>query len=71
MTVEKKRHIKLWPLLMAAVIFWTIGTGFFQNLAAGNDETYEGLKLFTDVVEMVEKNYVDPVETKELLHKAI
>ncbi len=71
MTVEKKRHIKLWPLLVAAVVFWTIGTGFFQNLSAGNDETYEGLKLFTDVVELVEKNYVDPVETKDLLHKAI
>jgi len=71
MTVEKKRHIKLWHLLVAAVIFWTIGTGFFQDLSAGNDETYEGLKLFTDVIEMVEKNYVDPVETKELLHKAI
>ena len=37
MTVEKKRHIKLWPLLVAAVVFWTIGTGFFQNLSAGND----------------------------------
>ncbi len=71
MTVEKKHHIKLWPLLVTAVIFWTIAAGFSQNLSAGNDETYEGLKLFTDVVELVEKNYVDPVETKALLHKAI
>ncbi|OQY04236.1 MAG: peptidase S41 [Desulfobacteraceae bacterium 4572_123] len=71
MTVEQKHHMKLWPMLVAAVIFWTIAAGFFQNLSAGNDETYEGLKLFTDVVELVEKNYVDPVETKELLHKAI
>lgn len=63
--------MKLWPMLVTAVIAWTIATGFFQNLSAGNDETYEGLKLFTDVIELVEKNYVDPVETKELLHKAI
>ena len=71
MTIGKKRQRKLWPFLVAAVIAWTIGTGFYRDLAASSDETYQELKLFTDVIELVEKNYVDPVETKELIQQAI
>lgn len=34
-------------------------------------ETYEGLKLFSDVLEEIEKNYVEPVESRKLIEKAI
>ncbi|MFW6271542.1 MAG: S41 family peptidase [Desulfosalsimonas sp.] len=36
-----------------------------------NEETYEGLKLFSDVIEELEKNYVEPVDSRELIEKAI
>ncbi len=36
-----------------------------------NDNTYRSLKLFTDVLEELEKNYVDDVDSKELIHNAI
>ncbi|UCD33888.1 MAG: S41 family peptidase [Desulfobacterales bacterium] len=67
----KKRHIKLWLILAVAVVFSTIGTGFYKNLSADSAETYRGLKLFSDVIEIVEKTYVDDVDTKELIEKAI
>ncbi|MFW6334497.1 MAG: S41 family peptidase [Desulfosalsimonas sp.] len=35
------------------------------------EETYEGLKLFSDVIEELEKNYVESVDTRELIEKAI
>ena len=71
MTIKNKRYIKLWLVVVIAIIFWTIGTGFYRNLSAGSEETYKGLKLFSDVIELVEKNYVDPVDSKELIEKAI
>lgn len=48
-----------------------IGSGFYRNLSASDEETYEGLKIFADVIDLVEKNYVDPVDTKDLIQKAI
>jgi len=71
MTIRNKRYIKLWLVVVIAIIFWTIGAGFYRNLSAGSEETYKGLKLFSDVIELVEKNYVDPVDPKELIEKAI
>jgi len=71
MTIKNKRYIKLWLVVVIAIIFWTVGTGFYRNLSAGSEETYKGLKLFSDVIELIEKNYVDPVDSKELIEKAI
>jgi len=71
MNLKKKQHIKLWLVLLIAVIFWTVGSGFYRNLSANGAETYKGLKLFSDVIGLVENNYVDPVDSKELIEKAI
>jgi len=71
MTTNKKRYVKLWLVVVIAVVSWTVGAGFYRDLSANNEETYKGLKLFSDVIELIEKNYVDPVETKDLIQKAI
>ncbi len=71
MTSKKNRQIKLWMAVIASVIFWTIGTGNDRQLSADNEETYKGLKLFTEVIELIQKNYVDEVDSKELIDKAI
>ncbi|MDL1967322.1 MAG: S41 family peptidase [Deltaproteobacteria bacterium] len=70
MTIKKRRYIKFWFVPFIVFVFW-VGTGFNHDLSASNEETYKGLKLFSDVIELVEKNYVDQVETKELIEKAI
>jgi len=71
MTIKKKQYFKLVLVPFVAIIFWAFEAGFNHNLSAGNEETYKGLKLFSDVIELVEKNYVDQVEAKELIEKAI
>jgi carboxyl-terminal processing protease len=71
MTRKSGRYIRLCLFLAVAVIFWTVGAGFYRDLSAGSDETYKGLKLFSDVLDLIEKNYVDPVDTTDLIHKAI
>lgn len=70
MTGKKKKNLKLWIVTGIAIMFCTAGSGFYRNLSA-DDETYKGLKIFSDVIDLVEKNYVDPVDTKELIQKAI
>jgi carboxyl-terminal processing protease len=71
MKLKKMPNIKLWMIMVSAVVLWTIGAGFFGDLAAKNEESYEGLKIFADVIELIEKEYVDKVESKELIEKAI
>ena len=71
MIIEKKKHIRLWLAVAITVIFLTMGTGFYGNLEAKSEETYKSLKVFSDVLEIIEKNYVDEVDSKELIQKAI
>lgn len=71
MTQKKKKHLKLWLVVGIAVLFCTIGSGSYRDISASDKETYKGLKLFSDVIELIEKNYVDEVDTKELIQKAI
>lgn len=71
MAPSRFRHVKLLLIPLVVIALWTAGSGFYRSTAAGNDETYEGLKLFSDVIELIEKNYVDEVEPKELIIKAI
>jgi carboxyl-terminal processing protease len=72
MMIQKKtRHFRLFIVTIIAVTFWTVGSGFYRNISADSEETYKGLKIFSDVIELIEKNYVDPVDTDQLVQKAI
>jgi carboxyl-terminal processing protease len=71
MTIKQFKHVRLWMAVAISVILWTVGAGFYRDLSASNEETYKGLKLFSDVIELIEKNYVDPVDAKKLVDDAI
>ncbi|MFO8085223.1 MAG: S41 family peptidase [Desulfobacterales bacterium] len=69
--IFKNRRFNIWLIIGFAVLFWIGGSNFYnENLATG-EETYKGLKLFTDVIDLIEKNYVDEVDTEKLMQKAI
>jgi carboxyl-terminal processing protease len=57
--------------MVIAVVFWTAGNGFYRDLSAKSEEAYEELKVFSDVIELIEREYVDEVDTKELIQNAI
>ena len=67
----KKQRFRFWLTMGFAVVFLTVGTNFYRGNFANGQETYKGLKLFTDVIELIEKNYVDEVDTEKLMQKAI
>jgi carboxyl-terminal processing protease len=67
----KNRPLKVFLVIGVAVIFWAIGANVYRTNLANGEETYKGLKLFTDVIELIEKNYVEEVDTEKLMQKAI
>ncbi len=71
MTLKTERFKRLLIVMGIAVIFSIVGTGFYRDILAKNEETYKGLKIFADVIDLIEKNYVDPVDTQALIRSAI
>lgn len=71
MTTRKTRHLKLWVGMVFVSAMLILGHGFYRDLSANNEETYKGLKLFSDVIELVQKNYVDEVDTQKMIEAAI
>jgi carboxyl-terminal processing protease len=64
-------YIKHTKTIILVILLAITLSGFYRNLSASDDETYKGLKLFSDTLELIEKNYVDEVDAKDLIHKAI
>ena len=72
MQIKIKQYIiKLWFPIIIGTLFLILGCGFYNSLLAENEKTYKSLKLFSDVLEELENNYVDEVDTKELIHNAV
>lgn len=72
MAAVRKHWLKIWLVALLVVAGWTLGQGFYRDLSAtNNDETYESLKVFSDVIELIENNYVDEVDPKKLVEAAV
>ncbi|PID73261.1 MAG: peptidase S41 [Desulfobacterales bacterium] len=70
MPCKPKHRSRIGAILFTALFCFLLGTGF-RTLFAGDEPAYKSLRLFADVLDLVEKNYVDPVDKKELVEKAI
>jgi len=62
---------RIWVAILVGALIWTAASGIRHDLFAEGEGIYQGLKTFTDVLEIIEKSYVDEVNTKELIEKAI
>jgi len=71
MTKVKKSAVKACLIVSAIVFLSTAGMGFYQTILAKSEETYKGLKMLSDVIEIVERTYVDEVDSAELIEKAV
>ncbi len=70
MRLRPYRIFKLGFLAAAAACIMVCAAGTGTPVHA-DEKTYKSLKLFTDVLEELEKNYVDNVDSDELIHNAI
>ncbi len=57
-------------LVIVAVLTFA-SWGMSQRVVAVPNSTYENLKLFTDVLGIVQENYAEPVEAKDTIYNAI
>jgi carboxyl-terminal processing protease len=55
--------------VLLAVLF--SGRGGVEKVAAVPKDSYEGLETFTNILSIIQKNYVDAVDTKQLIDGAI
>src|SRR5512137_1847908 len=55
----------------AAALIVVIGFGVQYQCVAGGGNDYDSIELFTDVLKIVQKNYVEEVDTKKLIYGAI
>jgi carboxyl-terminal processing protease len=67
---KRYRGIVLVALLFSAFL-WVDAAELDNSLLAGTDKTYEELKIFSDILDIIEKNYVDPVDSQNLIRGAI
>jgi carboxyl-terminal processing protease len=67
----KQKRIILWLVLTLIVLSGTfVGRLSIENVNA-TEGIYEGIKVFTEVISLVKKNYVDAVDDKDLVQGAI
>src|SRR6202158_4334646 len=69
----KHRKQWLWTIVFVCALtgaFW-FGDHLVGRVSAVAKETYENIEVFTNVLALVQKNYVDPVTTKQLIDGAI
>ncbi len=57
--------------LMAVALMLILWDGWAGPLFAEKEQTYESLKLFSDVLQEIEENYVDEVDAERLIQDAI
>ncbi|MBI5642505.1 MAG: S41 family peptidase [Deltaproteobacteria bacterium] len=58
-------------VLTVVAIFTFASWGMTQKVVAVPNNTYESLKIFTDVLGIVQENYAENVDTKDIMYNAI
>ena len=61
-------HVVILSLLMTGILFFQ-GSG--RDVKAGTDDFYKNIEVFTEVLRQIEKNYVEPQDSKKLIYGAI
>ena len=71
MTANKRNRLIVAMAIALGVCIFVIGELAVQRAQALPDDTYKELQTFANVIAIVQKNYVEPVSTKDLINGAI
>jgi carboxyl-terminal processing protease len=71
MSANKRNRLIVAMAMALVVCFVVIGDLAVQRAQALPDDTYRELQTFANVLAIVQKNYVEPVSTKQLINGAI
>ena len=66
------RHSGWWKaILVGATLVLLVVTGGVQHGTTAIEDTYDKLKVFTEILSLVQSNYVDEVKSRELIYGAV
>jgi len=68
--IKRTRFLLIALVVALAMTSALVGIRFTDDVSASNSE-YEDLKIFTEVLTSVKRNYVEDVETKDLVYDAL
>src|SRR6185437_2043219 len=71
MSAKKRNRLIVAMAIALGVCVFVIGDLAVQRAQALPDDTYKELQTFANVIAIVQKNYVEPVSTKDLINGAI
>src|SRR5215813_3835267 len=71
MRMVSKRGVPVVLLLVGMAIGFFLAAQWVPNVSAVPRQDYESLEAFTNILSIVKKNYVEDVETKNLVNGAI
>ena len=67
-----KKYGRIITTVVLCSVLLLLGNGKIDyRLMAETDQTYEELKVFSDIIEIIEETYVDPVDSQKLVRGAI
>ena len=66
-----KKRLMIISVVVVGVVLAAIAIGVMSTKIVNAQSTYEDLRTFVDVLNVIKKNYVDEVKTKELISGAI
>lgn len=69
--MRSTRHAWWKSLLAAGTLALLLFTGGVQHGTTAIEDTYEKLKVFTEILSLIQSNYVDDVNSKELMYGAV
>jgi len=69
MNARRQKLTIVFVLVVTGVLLF--GGRFVGRVSAVSKQTYDNIEVFTNVLTLVQKNYVDPVTTKQLIDGAI
>ena len=71
MRLVQKHGTPLFVLIVGMVLGFALSNRWVPNVAAVGRQDYESLEVFSNILSIVKKNYVEDVETKNLVNGAI
>jgi carboxyl-terminal processing protease len=73
MIKEMLKNKRVWALVLVVAMAATVGFAgrFAVPIVSAGEDRYEKLKVFTEVLSVVERSYVEETNTKDLIYSAI
>ncbi|MEC4678796.1 MAG: peptidase S41, partial [Nitrospirota bacterium] len=72
MGIKKKMRVSVLLMTTFAVLaFMIFSGGGFQHKVSAETDDYQDLKVFSEVLSALKKNYVESVDTKKLVYGAV